>query len=506
MEIIELKIKNFGKFNDKTISLQNGINVIYGENEAGKSTLYSFLKGMLFGMERSRGRAAKNDAYSVYEPWDNPSWYAGSLRIRSGGKTFRLERSFGRNDKTESLVCEDDGEELSIDHGDLTMLLDGVTESGFENTMAVGQLRAEPDKSLADALKNYAAGYYSSGGGDIDVAGALSHIRSSIKENNGYIRDVEEQQQKRLEKEEYKLDSMRQEAVREADKLSECRRLLAEKTAVYENSSEEASEGRGSRFLMTAIGFASIIAAIFCIVFHMPYKYIIGGILGGIGIILLIFVAWGRRGAEYSGRKADRDKETPKEVIAQLKGRIRQIESDTKDIETEMANLEEQLEEEAGPVEEYVRLRLRADALELAADKITELSGDLHKRFGKYLNEKASSILSDITGEKYKKLLVSGDGSLNLSTPDRRISVNEVSRGTCEQIWFALRMASLDVLYGGELPVILDDTFAFYDDNRLSSSLEWLSENKKQVILFTCQDREMRILEQKGITCSVIRL
>ena len=65
MRIRELIIKNFGKFRDKSILLEDGINILYGENESGKSTLHAFIRGMLFGMERGRGRASLNDNYSI---------------------------------------------------------------------------------------------------------------------------------------------------------------------------------------------------------------------------------------------------------------------------------------------------------------------------------------------------------------------------------------------------------------------------------------------------------
>lgn len=58
MRICELVLRNFGKFTDKRIELSNGIQLIYGENESGKSTIHSFIKGMFFGIERGRGRAA----------------------------------------------------------------------------------------------------------------------------------------------------------------------------------------------------------------------------------------------------------------------------------------------------------------------------------------------------------------------------------------------------------------------------------------------------------------
>ena len=54
MKIRELIIKNFGKFSNQDILLDDGINILYGENESGKSTLHAFIRGMLFGMERGR--------------------------------------------------------------------------------------------------------------------------------------------------------------------------------------------------------------------------------------------------------------------------------------------------------------------------------------------------------------------------------------------------------------------------------------------------------------------
>ena len=129
MKITELILKNFGKFTNKQILLTDGINIIYGENESGKTTLHTFLKGMLFGMERKRGRAAATDTFRTYEPWENPNFYAGILRFTCGGRKFLLERNFDRYAKGGSLICEDDGEELSLEHGDLEVLLGGMTES-----------------------------------------------------------------------------------------------------------------------------------------------------------------------------------------------------------------------------------------------------------------------------------------------------------------------------------------------------------------------------------------
>ena len=167
MKIRELYIKNFGKFSDKRILLEDGINLFYGENESGKSTTHTFIKSMLFGLERGRGRASVNDTFSLYEPWENPNYYAGTLRFESGGKHFCLQRNFDKYSKDASLICEDDGEEFSIEHGDLEMILGGLTASNYDNTVAIAQMQVETNQTLAIELQNYATNYYSAGNGCI---------------------------------------------------------------------------------------------------------------------------------------------------------------------------------------------------------------------------------------------------------------------------------------------------------------------------------------------------
>ena len=86
MIIKRLTIKNFGKIHDRTMEFSPGINVLYGENESGKTTVHTFLKGMLYGIQRQRGRAARTDVYSTYEPWDYPAAYGESYGLKTGEK------------------------------------------------------------------------------------------------------------------------------------------------------------------------------------------------------------------------------------------------------------------------------------------------------------------------------------------------------------------------------------------------------------------------------------
>ena len=73
MVIRELYVKNFGKLSEKHFYFRDGVQVISGENEFGKTTLHAFVKAMLFGLERGRGRAAAKDDFTKYEPASVPA-------------------------------------------------------------------------------------------------------------------------------------------------------------------------------------------------------------------------------------------------------------------------------------------------------------------------------------------------------------------------------------------------------------------------------------------------
>ena len=112
------------------------------------------------------------------------------------------------------------------------------------------------------------------------------------------------------------------------------------------------------------------------------------------------------------------------------------------------------------------------------------------------MNRRASEIFSAITDGKYPSLEIDRQRGITVWNGIRRIPAERLSRGTVEQIYFAVRMAAAEVMEEESMPVILDDVFAFYDDKRLECVLKWLSRQKKQVIIFTCQKREEEILRE----------
>ena len=488
MRFLEINVKNFGKISGKRLEFGEGLNIIYGENESGKTTLYTFLKSMLFGMERGRGRAAANDEFSRYEPWENPNFYSGVLRFECGGKHFRLERHFDKYAKAASLICEDDGEEFSLEHGDLEMLLDGLTQEGFENTVAIGQLKTETNQSLAAKLQDYATNYYSTGNVEIYLEEALKYLKEKRKNVEKHFREELIKADRKRERVTLESSYVWRDIHKLEQKISNIEEQMDEKIQT-EQKTQEAPRWRVHPF--EVIGILGCLIAIFLLV-PGPWNYlimIVGALAEGIYV-------WNR--TKDGKKKKNEIKEINREM-EQLQWEKDHLTEALREKQVEHSNLEEYLEELQGMSEENKDWEKKQQALDLAAKKLTELSYQMQKSLGHNLNEKASEIIACITGGKYQRLFINENLQMELLTEEKRVPINRVSRGTIEQVYFALRMAAADVLHIEEMPIILDDTFVFYDEKRLEYMLKWLAKRQQQVLIFTCQKREKEVLDKCGI-------
>ena len=143
---------------------------------------------------------------------------------------------------------------------------------------------------------------------------------------------------------------------------------------------------------------------------------------------------------------------------------------------------------------------MEIEALNIAMETIEKLSGNIHGQIGKQLRKRVSEILSEITGGKYQEILMDQDLGMTVNMRERTVPAERLSRGTLEQIYFALRMAAGEILCGEEsFPVILDEVFGMYDDERLFAALRWLYQQQRQIVISTCHQREMEMMDRHGI-------
>lgn len=184
MIFTKLKLNYFGRFTNREIELKPGINLIYGDNEAGKSTIHTFIRGMLFGIERLRGRgaASKEDIYTRYLPWDYPGAYGGSMDIKLQDKEYRIKRSFHANDKSFVLLDLSTGREVKLKEGLISELIPGLTEATYKNTVSIEQLKAATDAELAAEVRNYVTNLSIAKSKEVNVAQAVNSLTDQKKQ------------------------------------------------------------------------------------------------------------------------------------------------------------------------------------------------------------------------------------------------------------------------------------------------------------------------------------
>ena len=545
MVIKELYVKNFGKLTERHFYLRDGLQVISGENEFGKSTLHAFIRAMLFGLERGRGRAAAKDDFTRYEPWDSPGNYAGVMRFSCGGRAFRLERSFDRYTKRASLVCEDDGEELSVEQGDLDMLLDGLTPGVFDSTVSVGQLQAEPGRELYDALENYAVNYFETGSGEIDLAAAFRLLKDKKRSVAKAVKEEDTEQEAQRDKLlaeisylERDIDGIRSEYAQKEEELADIKRELAadrdfdgERGPEREMDTGDGDSGSpaGSRnLILTGLGglFAGAAGFLWSTFLGSRGEAVnfltVGVIAGAVALIGFLCLAGGcvmwlrernsrklrGRGGGLREQKEDcrqkeriksADKETARtgkeEQISRIQWEMGHLLSEQKEKEIRRDNIREEWAE-CGISDIRKKLCQSLRALELAEETLRQSAKETGDAGADAMKRKASKILAQITEGRYQGIELDGERRLSVWDGVRRIPAERLSRGTIEQIYLSVRLAAAELLLEEEIPLIFDDAFAFYDDKRLESALKWLSRSGKQVIIFTCQNREEEIVNK----------
>lgn len=138
-----------------------------------------------------------------------------------------------------------------------------------------------------------------------------------------------------------------------------------------------------------------------------------------------------------------------------------------------------------------------------------ELSTSIRDSFGLYLNKTASQLIKGITGGIYSSMSIDENLNAYLNTKRKLIPLEQVSSGTADQIYLALRLAAAQLIQTGNdtMPLIFDDSFVLYDDERLKKALLWLVKaHEGQMIIFTCHKRESQIMEENGISFQFISI
>lgn len=761
MRLIDLHIEGFGKFHDLDLRFAEGMNILYGHNEAGKSTLHAFLQAMLYGLERRPGVGSAAKLHKKYRPWDAPERFGGTLRLAHEGQVYRIVRDFNADDlsadgaatttaggaglpggagagatgtgtagngatamagtgatplasggRTSGAVApaagadacpleiwnETTGVRVTDSRGFLQVMLGGISETAFENTVSIGQLRSATSRSMVHELKSYITNLSTTGDMSLDSAGALKLLRQqrsaleakrvpeaakSYAQLIGEIRNIEREiAQPEYENQLRKYQALRSEVRTEQVDRQTRREELLQKTAAQEavltqagfdsaDDIRDAKEHADTLYSLCRIGAeprerairtglpllfglltilcgiaAVLITAVespaFAARFNLaPEKVpglvaavsgsglsatiLVAASIGLLVLCMLLFV-WrlyanaARTGflretaAELSAMltkqigtadvsdaamesfrthmdellRAEEELETHRTTLAEVSAELQNLSNDERRYDVELQKQNEKQTELEGKLQHLANVKNRAemlkrtldendaisteiDAINLAAETMTDLQSSIQSSFGHYLNKEAGELIAGITGGVYDSMWIDQNLDIFMNTPGKIVPIEDVSSGTMDQIYLALRLAAARLIQGDRgagasagvagqagasasaagqagasasastgaagqagagagastgaadaqtsaasgsagavetrLPLIFDDSFAMYDEQRLASALRYITEiHHGQILLFTCHTREQRILESEDVKYNLIEM
>jgi len=605
MYIDELEIKGFGKLRGVVFSFGRNMNIIYGTNEAGKTTMQWFIKGMLYGLRS--GRQTSNGLHAPlkrFEPWGGGT-YGGSLTYTlDDGSTFRVERNFetGTVQVFDSSYNNITG---SFDIGKnkqpmFAQLHLGFDEATFERTALITQMGLRLDESGSAALAEKLANVSTTGFEDISFHRAEKALTDALKYNVGTSRTrtqpldrllsrleqleerygrLKKQHESRLSVQDEKLAAEKlynslktqEQYLKHVRKLIDIRRELDEQLkreadlrAATEKIHELESKIAANKKWMTA----PLLLLFTALIFAGLLAYSIVPLFSGAGLLLsaaacVVLLIKGRRhkirqnNTEFSSRMLELTEVAIRleKLSAELGqgidaaigmgsdpfGYFNEKELDMKISELDILALEaawqaesekvgkglmeaamkvkycegllndneeiigelQRLEEEAVAIREKIAyLNYKGKALNLARDVLIEAAGEIKKTYAPDINRSMSRIISGLTSGRYTDLRGDDKLLLKAAAPEDGNVKNalELSGATADQMYLALRLAMTDLLTGvGEsLPLIMDEAFSQFDDNRTALALKYLYNNyrDRQIILFTCKLREVELARE----------
>ena len=195
--------------------------------------------------------------------------------------------------------------------------------------------------------------------------------------------------------------------------------------------------------------------------------------------------------------------------INNLKIKNNKLELQKENIEPQLENLSCLEEELYSFKEQYEELKKNNTSIELVKMLLARAYDNMKNSVSPVFTEKLSKNIETITRGKYCKLNFNDEQGLIVELENGNyIPAERLSTGTIDQLYLSLRLAMLDEISNEKVPIILDESFAYYDDERLKNILIYLINEfrDRQIIIFTCSHREKDILFGENINYNFVEI
>lgn len=625
MKIKNLKINNFGKLKNKQIELENNINIIYGKNESGKSTLLKFITSMLYGINRNKAGNYTSD-FERYTPWSDTDFSGKIIYELDNGKKYEIYRDFTKKSpKVFDENMEDITKTFTTDKNKGSKFFydqTQVDEELFLSTIVSEQQSVKLELKEQNNMIQKITNIIGTGEDNISFTNTINKLNKKITNDIGTKNTKEkpinilEHKKNELEEEiqylesfnneKYEIDEIKKEEEilikKEEEKLEIAKKIQElnnsqiienEKINILKEFEEEKKreieelEGQLKEIKSTKLNninkkksiFISILILIIGIGIGFAFKSIFIKVililisLIGTSVILFNLIRINKKNkniriniqtkqdniineiekqkkilnekisenkekenniinkyekerqniisnikekAEYeelihtiNSDKLDEKIKELQNAINELKLNVHRIELDENNIIPKLENYAKKIEELESVNEELENLKFLGKSIATAKENIEQAYLEMKNNISPKFTEKLSQTIKTITNGKYSNIKLSDEfGLIVENEKGDYIPVSALSIGTIDQLYLSLRMATIDDISKEKLPIILDEPFAYFDDKRLENVIKFFKENynNRQIIIFTCTNREEKIMKNRNYDYKLIEL
>ena len=602
MKIKELKINGFGKLQNKQIELKDNINIVYGENESGKSTLLKFITGMFYGLSKNKNGGLVPDI-EKFTPWKTEE-FSGKIKYElDNNEVFEVYRDFRKkNPIIYNQNLEDISKEFNIDKTKGNQFFYdqiGLEEEIFNSSVITKQAEVKLDEKAQNSIIQKISNILGTGEDNTSYNRIASKLKKKIIDEVGTDNSKErpinlvDKRIEEIEKEIVKLDEFQSKKfdieeiiqdkkikiIEEKERLDTLRlakinleNVKAEETKINvskkliedtekeiqdferENNIDDIKNEKSSKHYIALI-ITLIIISIIGMIFLKNIALKIIPII--ITIVFSVFVLLNNnkykleikeKKKEYKEKlKAlEEKKEVQKQELSNIENsyknsileicskynvkdpnsiieEISRTESIINEITLSIHTIEIDNQNASKKLEEYVKLEeelesLKEDKRELeqkryeiqkALNTLEVAYNKMKEKITPKFTEKLSITIDKISNGKYKNVRINTIGEIIVEDKNGEyINAENLSLGTIDQLYLSLRLASIEEITREKMPIVLDEAFAYYDNERLQNLLKYLSEEYKenQIIIFTCTKRELNTLDDLRINYNLIEL
>ena len=556
MVVLECHVNAFGKLKDKTISLRPGLNIITGDNETGKTTIADFLKSMLFGLQEGEKEYAHYLPYEFdgvfggrLKVLKNGSFYeitrdflTNTLTVvKTADNTALPNPEAWMMDATAGLTKAEFEKSGYVAQNAFLYDAERYKESVEKDEARKSEERIKnhylsATTYLTDARARYLAKQ------DESVAANLKDAEDRFNKAQKELTELEENLPKKKASYEEKKRGLQRDIKRVNDRNHETAEalrndMLREKKVLekYVGANERAARRKNiPGIILLILGVLAGIWAWFYresngIMDSSHKKFDIFVVIAAIAAVLLLvgiivtivtFVKKSKAKKELAKRDSAMNKASDSEWDYQrfVNGESEKIEqvghrelrekelgeraaSLTRDearleeLRDELRELDEARKELSGAYDEQVAIRQEIKAIDIAIAAFGKLGNINVAAEESILSEEATEILKEADDKRDTVISIEND-IIYVVENGRRLLFSELSTSSMQEVLFSVRMAVLNRADGQKLlPLVLDESLANLDADRMASVLHYLRSCSRQILLLSCQPREKKTME-----------